>query len=53
MMTTYIFPLLAVVALCAFWAIFQLWLERHDPDAQKRSQKCGGCGRKDECDSAN
>ena len=53
MMTTYIFPLLTVVALCAFWAVFQLWLERHDPDALKRSQKCGGCGRKDECDSAN
>jgi len=52
MITTYILPLLAVIALCGFWAIFQLWLEKHDPDAKTRSQKCGGCGRKDECNSA-
>ena len=52
MLTTYILPLLAIVALCAFWAIFQTWLFRHDPDAERRSLKCGGCGRKDECDSA-
>ena len=51
MLTTYLLPLLAVAALCAFWAIFQVWLFKHDPDAERRSQKCGGCGRKDECDS--
>ena len=49
MMTTYLYPLLAVVLLCAFWAIFQVWLARHDPDAKTRSLKCGGCGRQDEC----
>jgi hypothetical protein len=49
MMTTYIFPLLSIIALCVFWAIFQLWLSKHDPDAKTRSAKCGGCGRKDEC----
>jgi len=52
MMMTYFFPLLAVIALCAFWAIFQLWLEKHDPDARTRSEKCGGCGRQNECNSA-
>ena len=52
MMTTYFFPLLAVVALCALWAIFQVLLSRHDPDAKKKSLKCGGCGRQDECDGA-
>ena len=52
MLTTYIVPLLAVVALCAFWAIFQLWLFKHDPDAERRSLKCGGCGREDECNNA-
>ena len=41
--------LLAVVVLCAFWGIFQLWLEKHDPDVKTRAQKCGGCGRRDEC----
>jgi hypothetical protein len=50
MLTTYIFPLLAVIALCACWAVFQVWLSRHDPDAERRSLKCGGCGRKGECD---
>jgi hypothetical protein len=53
MITTYVLPLLAVIALCAFWAIFQVWLARHDPDAKARSLKCGGCGRKDECDGAS
>jgi hypothetical protein len=48
-MTSYIIPLLAVVALCAGWAVFQLWLVKHDPEQKKRSMKCGGCGRKDEC----
>lgn len=52
MFTTYFLPLLAVVLLCAFWAIFQMWLARHDADAKSRSLKCGGCGRQDECDSA-
>jgi hypothetical protein len=51
-MMTYMFPLLAVTALCAFWAVFQIWLSRHDADAKARSQKCGGCGRQDECDAA-
>ena len=51
MMTTYFFPLLAVVALCVFWAIFQVWLSKHDPDAKTKSAKCGGCGRRGECDT--
>ena len=49
MLSTYLIPLLAVVALCAFWAIFQLWLSKHDPDAETKSSKCGACGHKDEC----
>jgi len=42
-MTTYIFSLLGLVALCVFWAIFQQWLGRHDPDSHERPAKCGGC----------
>jgi hypothetical protein len=53
MLTTYILSLLAVVALCAFWAIFQVWLFKHDPAAERRSLKCGGCGREGECDGAS
>ena len=53
-MTNYLLPLLAVVLLCAFWALFQQWLARTDPDAKKKqSLKCGGCGRRGECDPAD
>ena len=48
-MTGYLLPLLAIVALCAAWALFQLWLDKHDPDAKNRSHKCGACSRKDDC----
>jgi hypothetical protein len=50
-MTGYLLPLLAVVLLCAFWALFQQWLSQADPDAKQRSLKCGGCGRRGECDA--
>jgi hypothetical protein len=53
-MTGYLLPLLAIVALCAAWGLFQLWLDKHDPDARHRSHKCGACSRKDDCaDSGN
>lgn len=48
-MMSYFYALLAIIVLCAFWAVFQVWLAKHDPDAKARSLKCGGCGRKDEC----
>ncbi len=48
-MSGYLLPLLAIVALCAAWALFQLWLDKHDPDASRRSRKCGACSRKDDC----
>ena len=51
MLTTYAIPLLAVVALCAFWAVFQTWLFKYDPDAEHRSLKCGGCGSQRQCSS--
>ena len=46
-MTNYLIPLLAVVLLCAGWAVFQVWLSRHDPEANQRLRKCGDCN----CDS--
>jgi hypothetical protein len=42
-MMTYIFSLLGLVALCVFWAIFQQWLSKQDPDGEIRPTKCGGC----------
>lgn len=42
-MMTYIYSLLGFVSLCVFWAIFQLWLRKYDPDAAERSNRCGGC----------
>ena len=50
-MTSYILSLLAIVLLCAFWALFQQWLSTVDPEAKNRSLKCGGCGRRGECDT--
>ena len=52
-MMNYFLPLLTVVLLCALWAVFQLWLWQHDPDAKSRSMKCGSCGRRDECDAGS
>ena len=49
-MMTYLIALFAVIALCAFWALFQLWLSRHDPDAERRSLKCGACGCEKDCE---
>jgi hypothetical protein len=40
---TYLYSLLGLVALCAFWAAFQLWLTTHDPEVAERCNKCGGC----------
>ena len=51
-MTSYLLPLFTIVALCAVWAVFQLWLDKQDPDAKRRSLKCGACSRKDDCADA-
>ena len=37
------FGLLAFVALCAGWALFQVWLSRHDPEANQCLRNCGSC----------
>lgn len=42
-MVNYLIALLAVVALCGAWAVFQVWLSRHDPEANQRLRKCGDC----------
>jgi len=42
-MASYILSLLCLVALCIFWAVFQMWLNRHDPVDDRDSVRCGGC----------
>jgi hypothetical protein len=49
-MTSYLVPLLAVIGLCVFWAVFQVWLTKQDPELGKRSLKCGNCGCDKQCD---
>jgi hypothetical protein len=49
-MTTYLYVLLAFIVLCAFWAGFQIWLTKHDPELGKRALKCGNCGCDKGCD---
>lgn len=39
----HVLALLAVVALCAGWAVFQVWLSRHDPQANRCLRRCGDC----------
>jgi hypothetical protein len=51
-MLIYALSLLGLVALCAGWMLFQLWLERQDPDKQGGYQPgCGACSRR-ECPGA-
>lgn len=40
---TYLVGLLAMTALCAAWGIFQVWLSRHDPEANQCLRNCGSC----------
>ena len=40
----YLIALIAVIALCAAWAVFQIWLSRHDPEANQCLRRCGDCG---------
>ena len=39
----YLWSILALAALCAAWVLFQLWLERQDPDDVQIKRACGGC----------
>ncbi len=46
-MLNYLLPLLGLVALCAAWMLFQLWLARQDPEkAEGYRPGCGACSRK-------
>ena len=49
-MTHYLYILFAFIALCAFWAVFQVWLAKQDPELAQRSLKCGNCGCEKQCE---
>ena len=39
----HLLALVILVALCAGWAVFQLWLGRRDAEVAERLNKCGNC----------
>ena len=39
----HLLALIIFVGLCAAWALFQLWLSRHDAEVAERLNKCGNC----------
>ena len=43
-MLTHLLSIIGLVALCAAWVSFQLWLKRRDPDHCGLEAGCGGCG---------
>lgn len=43
-MLGYFYALLTMILLCAFWAGFQLWLNKVDPENQtNKESSCSGC----------
>ena len=47
-MLTYLLVLIGLALLCGGWALFQLWLEKQDPDkAEGYKPGCGACARRD------
>jgi len=42
-MLTHLFAIIGLMALCAFWVLFQLWLKRVDPDQRDSNERCMGC----------
>ena len=40
-MLNYLLAIVGLAALTALWVVFQLWLQKHDPDQKDR---CVGCG---------
>ena len=40
-MLNYLFAIFGLAALTALWVVFQLWLQKHDPE---QTDRCVGCG---------
>lgn len=52
-MLNYLIGLAAIVILCGGWAVFQVWLSRHDPEAAGRINRCGNCSCERHCEADN
>ena len=48
-MLGYLLSIGGLIALCAAWVLFQLWLKRIDPGYRGLQGGCGGCAEKREC----
>ena len=48
-MLGYLLAIAGLAALCAAWVLFQLWLQRVDPEYRGMKAGCGGCGDKRAC----
>ena len=48
-MLGYLLGIGGLIGLCAAWVLFQLWLQRIDPDYRGLEGGCGGCSDKREC----
>ena len=48
-MLNYLFAIVGLAALTALWVVFQLWLQKQDPEQKDRCVGCGSkCKRKNE-----
>ena len=46
-MLNYLIAIFGLAALTALWVVFQLWLQKHDPEQKDRCASCGSnCERK-------
>jgi len=48
-MWTHLIAIIGLMALCALWVLFQLWLKKQDPEQEDRCISCGAkCKRQDD-----
>lgn len=45
-MLGYILSILGLVGLITLWAIFQLWMNKRDPDREEHLMQCSGCDKR-------
>lgn len=43
-MWTHLAAIIGLVLLCAVWVIIQLWMKHLDPESNRATDECSGCG---------